>query len=305
MSARGDHAMDATLEKKVERFRALPRELRLQALLGQAKRFPELPVELREARDRGLGRVEECQTPLYLWVGVEDGRVRIHADAPREAPTVRGFVGFLVEALDGGDPASIVDLPDDLMDRMGLSESARRAAHAGSGLGHPPHSTRRGPGGRRRDDGLTGRTASAGGRQRGPYVGRNAVGPSIGADEDRSHARSGRHDVGRVRGTGDLLEDDGAPRQLDHTRTYDRLVPEPRFPQVVHGELCHVYAPSACLDLGCREPARLERVEAGLLEPVEVDRVVEVREAVELVAAHAEAAFAEMRCGVHVVKLPR
>ena len=122
MFVRGDHAMDATFERKVERFHALPRELRLQALLGHAKRFPELPVELREARDRGLGRVEECQTPLYLWVGVEDGRVRIHADAPREAPTVRGFVGFLVEALDGGDPASIVDLPDDLMDRMGLSE---------------------------------------------------------------------------------------------------------------------------------------------------------------------------------------
>ena len=77
--------MDAVLEQKVERFRALPRELRLQALLGFAKRFPELPEELREARDRGLGRVEECQTPLYLWIGVEDGRVRIHADAPREA----------------------------------------------------------------------------------------------------------------------------------------------------------------------------------------------------------------------------
>lgn len=114
--------MDAALEQKVERFRGLPRELRLQALLGYAKRFPELPEELREARDRGLGRVEECQTPLFLWVGVEDGRVRIHADAPREAPTVRGFVGFLVEGLAGADPAALADLPEDLMDRMGLTE---------------------------------------------------------------------------------------------------------------------------------------------------------------------------------------
>lgn len=114
--------MDAALEQKVQRFRALPRELRLQALLGHAKRFPELPEALREARDRGLGRVEECQTPLFLWVGVEDGRVRIHADAPREAPTVRGFVGFLVEALDGADPAVAGDLPEDLMERMGLTE---------------------------------------------------------------------------------------------------------------------------------------------------------------------------------------
>ena len=114
--------MDPALEEKVARFKALSRELRLQAMLGHAKRFPELPAELQEARDRGLGRVEECQTPLYLWIGIEDGRVRIHADAPREAPTVRGFVGFLVEALDGVDPATVADLPEDLMERMGLAE---------------------------------------------------------------------------------------------------------------------------------------------------------------------------------------
>jgi cysteine desulfuration protein SufE len=114
--------MDSALEQKAARFKALPRELRLQALLGHAKRFQELPEELREARDRGLGRVEECQTPLFLWIGVEDGKVRIHADAPREAPTVRGFVGFLVEALDGADPAAVADLPEDLMERMGLAE---------------------------------------------------------------------------------------------------------------------------------------------------------------------------------------
>ena len=49
--------------------------------------------------------------------------MRIHADAPPEAPTVRGFVGFLVEALDGTDPAAVRDLPEDLMDRMGLTEA--------------------------------------------------------------------------------------------------------------------------------------------------------------------------------------
>jgi cysteine desulfuration protein SufE len=114
--------MDPALQRKVERFRALPREMRLQALLAHAKRFPALPDELREARDRGLGRVEECQTPLFLWVGMEDGRVRIHADAPPEAPTVRGFVGFLVEALGGADPAAVAELPEDLMERMGLDD---------------------------------------------------------------------------------------------------------------------------------------------------------------------------------------
>ena len=122
--------------KKAERFRGLPREMRLQALLGYAKRFPELPEELREARDAGLGRVEECQTPLFLWVAVEDGRVRLHADAPREAPTVRGFVGFLVEELEGASPDDVASLPMDLMERMGLGEvlGARRTSGLGAVL---------------------------------------------------------------------------------------------------------------------------------------------------------------------------
>ena len=141
--------MDPVLERKVERFRALPRELRLQALLAQAKRLPPLPPELTQARDHGLGRVEECQTPLYMWVGVEGGCVRIHADAPPEAPTVRGFVGFLVEALDGTDPAAVRDLPEDLMDRMGLTEALGVQRTRGFSAVDPAHPARRRPGRRR------------------------------------------------------------------------------------------------------------------------------------------------------------
>jgi len=95
----------------------------MQLLLGYARRFPDLPEELREARDEGLGRVEECQTPLFLWVAVaKDGAVTIHADAPREAPTVRGFVGFLMEVLNGSPADEVAALPDDLMERMGIGE---------------------------------------------------------------------------------------------------------------------------------------------------------------------------------------
>lgn len=111
------------LDRKVERFRSLGREMRLQMLLQYAKRFPELPRELEAARDEGLNRVEECQTPLYLWVGVEDGRVRIHADAPTEAPTVRGFMSFLMEVLDGATPEQVAGLPADLLQEMGLTEA--------------------------------------------------------------------------------------------------------------------------------------------------------------------------------------
>lgn len=110
------------LDHALERFRMLNREMRLQLLLRHAKRFPDLPPALEEARDAGLNRVEECQTPLFLWVGVESGGVKIHSYAPREAPTVRGFMGFLMEQLDGAPPEEVEALPQDLLDRMGLAE---------------------------------------------------------------------------------------------------------------------------------------------------------------------------------------
>lgn len=95
----------------------------MQMLVSFAKKFPELPEELREARDQGMGRVQECQTPLFLWVSVgEDDRVSIHAWAPPEAPTVRGFVGFLLDALEGATADDVAGMPDDLLDRMGLGE---------------------------------------------------------------------------------------------------------------------------------------------------------------------------------------
>ena len=113
----------SSLDERLLRFRTLNREMRLQMLLKYSKSFPELPGWLKEVRDEGLGRVEECQTPLFLWVSVNDGGiVQIHADAPREAPTVRGFVGFLMEVLNGQSAEAVAALPDDLMERMGLDE---------------------------------------------------------------------------------------------------------------------------------------------------------------------------------------
>ncbi len=110
------------LEKNLGRFRSLGREMRLQLLLQYARRFPELPPDLQEARDAGLNRVPECQTPLFMWVSVRDGAVRILADAPSNAPTVRGFMGFLMESLNGEPAEEVGRLPDDLLDQMGLGE---------------------------------------------------------------------------------------------------------------------------------------------------------------------------------------
>ncbi len=112
----------AALEENLERFRSLDREMRMQLLLRYARKFPDLPEELREARDAGTNRVPECQTPLVHWVSVKDGAVTLHADAPRDAPTVRGFMGFLMETLNGAPAREVAELPQDLLERMGIGE---------------------------------------------------------------------------------------------------------------------------------------------------------------------------------------
>jgi cysteine desulfuration protein SufE len=67
--------------------------------------------------------VDECQTTVYLWVEIDGAGVHIHADVPREAPTVRGFVSLLARTLEGQTPDAVARLPMDLLDQLGLSET--------------------------------------------------------------------------------------------------------------------------------------------------------------------------------------
>lgn len=107
----------------VARFRAADRNTRLETLLDYSRKLPELPSSLRDDSDREAHRVTECQTPVFLWVGLEGGAVAIHADVPRESPTVRGFVSLLTSKLRGATPAQVADVPDDLLDQLALGET--------------------------------------------------------------------------------------------------------------------------------------------------------------------------------------
>jgi cysteine desulfuration protein SufE len=108
-------------DKLIARFSAADRDTRLEALLDASRKLPEVPERLREHLT-GL-KVPECQTPVFLWVEPEDGRLRFHADVPRESPTVRGYVSLLVRTLDGATPAEVEEIPDDLLDRLRLVET--------------------------------------------------------------------------------------------------------------------------------------------------------------------------------------
>jgi len=109
-------------------FQSVDDELRLAMLLDFAKKLPALPPELQAAGSFEGRRVEECMTPVHLWVlpdGANPGAVRIHVAVAEEAPTVKGLLSILVHAYDGATPAEIAAIPDDLLARLGLTNSIR------------------------------------------------------------------------------------------------------------------------------------------------------------------------------------
>jgi cysteine desulfuration protein SufE len=112
-----------SLDTLIPRFKAADRQTRLETLLDYSKRLPPLPERYEAEKQQGHNRVHECQTPVYLWVEVDQGRVHIHADVPRESPTVRGFISLLARTLDNQTPEAVAQLPDDLLDQLGLSET--------------------------------------------------------------------------------------------------------------------------------------------------------------------------------------
>ena len=108
-----------------EDFHAVGEQDRLQLLLELSNELPGLPERYAGRLDQ-MERVDECQSPLFLAVEVEQDEARtVHLffDAPAEAPTTRGFAGILHESLDGLPAEDVLAVPDDAPFRFGLSEA--------------------------------------------------------------------------------------------------------------------------------------------------------------------------------------
>jgi len=115
--------LPASLADIREEFLALGLKDRLQLLLEFSGELPELPARYADHPDL-LERVEECQSPVYLFVEVTEGVVGVHATAPREAPTTRGFASILAQGLDGLTTRQVLDaVPDDYPQTLGLTEA--------------------------------------------------------------------------------------------------------------------------------------------------------------------------------------
>ncbi|MEO0026831.1 MAG: hypothetical protein RL716_162 [Actinomycetota bacterium] len=111
------------LEEIVEDFNALGLKDRLNLLLEFSDALPELPERYASHPDL-FERVEECQSPVFLFVEVDqDDIVSLFFTAPAEAPTTRGFASILKSALDGHSVREVLEVDDDFPSKIGLSDA--------------------------------------------------------------------------------------------------------------------------------------------------------------------------------------
>jgi cysteine desulfuration protein SufE len=60
---------------------------------------------------------------VFIVVEFDGDRIHLHATAPREAPTTRGFASILAQGLDGLTAEEVLAVPDDFPQTIGLSEA--------------------------------------------------------------------------------------------------------------------------------------------------------------------------------------
>ncbi|MDQ1545592.1 MAG: cysteine desulfuration protein SufE [Actinomycetota bacterium] len=116
-------ALPDNLAQIREDFHELELRDRLQLLLEFSNELPELPERYVDHPDL-LERVEECQSPVFMFVEVDEHKiVHLFVTAPKEAPTTRGFASILVQGLAGLTVEEVLDIPDDFPQDLGLTEA--------------------------------------------------------------------------------------------------------------------------------------------------------------------------------------
>ncbi len=114
--------LPAQLAEIRDEFLAVDERSRLQLLLEFSMELPELPPRFADHPDL-LERVVECQSPIYIFVDVDDDGVHLHATAPKEAPTTRGFASILAQAVDGLSVDDVLEIPSDFPQMLGLGKA--------------------------------------------------------------------------------------------------------------------------------------------------------------------------------------
>ena len=106
----------------VEAFQEVPQNVKLELLLEYSEALPALPERYQDHPEL-LERVEECQSPVYLFVEVDaETTVHIFLTAPDEAPTTKGFASLLQLALDQEKAETVLAFDETFVDALGITE---------------------------------------------------------------------------------------------------------------------------------------------------------------------------------------
>lgn len=111
-----------TVSSLIQDFNDLEIQDRLNLLLEFSDNLPELPQRYQDHPDL-LERVEECQSPIYLFVEVNEKKVNLFFSAPPEAPTTRGFASILHSVIDGLSVSETLEVDDDFPAKIGLADA--------------------------------------------------------------------------------------------------------------------------------------------------------------------------------------
>lgn len=111
---------DALAETRDD-FLSLGNNDKLQLLIEFSEELPALPERYADHPEL-FEKVEECQSPVYIFCEVNDGTVAVFATAPEQAPTTRGFASILVQGLTGLSVAEALAIPDDFPSTLGLNQ---------------------------------------------------------------------------------------------------------------------------------------------------------------------------------------
>lgn len=111
------------LDNLISELDDLEPDEKLQWLVEFANELPELaPGKLAEPFPDHC-RVQECQTPVHLWVELLEGKIHLEADVPQKSPTVRGLVALIVCGLEGASVSEANLIPDDIVAHAGLTSA--------------------------------------------------------------------------------------------------------------------------------------------------------------------------------------
>lgn len=106
----------------VEAFQEVPQNVKLELLLEYSEALPALP-ERYQNHPELLERVEECQSPVYLFVEVDaETTVHIFLTAPDEAPTTKGFASLLQLALNQEKAETVLSFDESFVDALGITD---------------------------------------------------------------------------------------------------------------------------------------------------------------------------------------